>query len=448
MHQKFHIFNAHIVNEDKIAVGELFINPPFIDKINLGQKSLTPEGYEAIDAEGLYLFPGVIDDQVHFREPGLTHKADIFSESTAAVAGGVTTFFDNPNTIPPTLTLELLEEKYLIASQKSRANYSFFMGASNDNIDEVLNTPLDSVCGVKMFLGASTGNLLVDSPQSIEKLFSQSGHIIACHCEDEKTIRQNTEYYKNLYGNDAPPSIHPLVRSTDACYRSSSETVALARRLGTNLHVYHLSTEIETGLFDQDIPLEQKKITAEACVHHLWFSDADYNAKGNFLKWNPSVKTAGDRAALRQALKEGRIDIVATDHAPHTSAEKSKLYFEAPSGGPMIQHSLAAMLTLADQGVFTLEEVVRFMSHNPAIRFRIDRRGFIREGYFADLVLLDLTEEQKVSRANILYKCGWSPLEGTTLKGVVKSTFVNGHEVYNQDSFTAFQPGMRVMFTR
>lgn len=448
MSQKIHIFNATIVNEDTIVIGEIFIEPPYITKINIGLKTPTPECFLPIDAEGLYLLPGVIDDQVHFREPGLTHKADIFSESSAAVAGGVTSFFDNPNTVPPTLSLDLLEDKYRIASQKSRANYSFFMGASNDNIDEVLRTPLLDVCGIKMFLGASTGNLLVDNQQSIEKLFGESAHIIATHCEDETTIRRNVECYKNLYGSNAPASIHPLVRSAEACFLSSSATVALARKLNTNLHVYHLSTAIETDLFEQPIPLEEKKITAEVCVHHLWFSDVDYEQKGNFIKWNPAIKTVIDRNALRQALKDGKIDIVATDHAPHTREEKLKPYFEAPSGGPLVQHSLPAMLTLANDGVFSLNEVVKFMSHNPAFRFKVDRRGFIREGYYADLVLVDLSQTFEVSAKNVIYKCAWSPFEGSTLKGSVHSTFVNGYRVYFEHRFNEFRPGMRIMFNR
>ena len=448
MKKKYHIFNARIVNEDCLFIGEIFIDPPFITKINREFKSPTPNDYFPIDAEGLLLFPGIIDDQVHFREPGLTYKADIQSESMAAIAGGVTTFFDNPNTIPPTLSQELLEEKYILASQSSKANFSFFMGASNENIEEVLKTPIDTVCGIKMFLGASTGNLLVDNQNTIENLFRQTPHIVAVHCEDEKTIKTNSEKYFSIYGEKAPPSIHPLVRSEEACYLSSSSTIALAKKLGSNLHVYHVSTAIETELFDANVAVEEKKITAEVCIHHLWFTDNDYDRLGNLIKWNPSVKTEFDRTALRNALREGRIDIVATDHAPHTIEEKNKPYFSAPSGGPMVQHSLQAMLSMHAEGEFSLEQIARFMAHNPALRFKIDRRGFIREGYYADLVLINPHESVIVGSSNIHYKCAWSPLDKSELKGKIISTFVNGYLAYHKGQFSEYRAGMRLRFNR
>lgn len=444
---KFHIFNALIVNEQTTFQGEVFIADGFIQKINKNSKSATPDGYQPIDAEGLHLLPGVIDDQVHFREPGLTDKGTIASESRAAVAGGVTSFMEMPNTKPPVLTQELLEQKYAIAAHESAANYSFYMGTSNDNIDEVLKTPLNTVCGVKIFLGASTGNLLVDNEKTIEKLFSESPHIITAHCEDEETIKRNFDYYKSLPENEIDASVHPLIRSTEACYASSAKAVALARKKQTRLHVLHVSTAAELNLFENYLPLEQKKITAEVCVHHLWFTSDHYSTHGNLIKWNPAIKSSENRIALRNGLKSGLLDVVATDHAPHQLFEKQKPFFEAPSGGPLVQHSLQAMLSLCCNDLWTIEGVVDFMSHKPAILFGVNRRGFIREGYYADLVLVDLKKQYTVTKENILYKCGWSPFEGTQFCASIEKTFVNGQLAWS-DGRVLDSQGMRLEFER
>ncbi len=445
------IEGAFVVNEGRSFKGDVYLNGHRIEQVvpsGSAAPAINESDYEIIPAEGLYLLPGVIDDQVHFREPGLTRKGDIYTGSRAAVAGGVTSYMDMPNTRPPVLTQELLEEKYRLASGKSLANYSFYMGASNDNLEELLKTDPRKVCGIKVFMGSSTGNMLVDDEQVLEKIFAAAPTLVAVHCEDEQTVAEGKKIYFEKYGANAPASVHPLVRSAEACYLSSSKAVGLARRHGTRLHVLHLSTAREMELFDNTIPLEEKKITAEVCVHHLWFSEEDYGRKGNFIKWNPAIKTGNDREALRQSLLDGRIDVVATDHAPHTLDEKQKTYFKAPSGGPMVQHSLPAMLELSKQGVIPIEKVVEKMCHNPAVLFRVKKRGFIRKGYFADLVLVDLNKPRLVKNENVLYKCGWSPLEGITLHAQVMKTFVNGHLVYNEGVFDESKKGERMLFEK
>lgn len=439
------IRNASIVNEGKITKADLLVKDQIIEKIS---EKIEGKFDEEIDASGLHLLPGLIDDQVHFREPGLTHKAEIYTEAKAAVAGGVTTFMEMPNTVPNTLTQELLEEKYKRASEVSLANYSFFMGASNDNIDEVLKTNPKNVCGIKIFMGSSTGNMLVDNKTTLENIFSKSKLLIAVHCEDEATIQKNLTEVKAKYGEDADATVHPIIRNAEACYLSSSMAVELAKKHNTRLHILHISTERETHLFSNDIPLKNKKITAEACIHHLWFSDEDYAKKGNWIKWNPAVKSANDREGIWKALQEGRIDVIATDHAPHTIEEKSKKYFDAPSGGPLVQHSLPALITFYHQGKITLENIVQLTAHNVATCFEIEKRGFIREGYFADLVLVDINSKQKVKKENILYKCGWSPFEGEELFGVVKDTFVSGHHVFHNNCFNENVKGKRITFNR
>jgi len=444
------IKNAFIVNENRLAKGDVFIHGPLIEDVVFdGEKhNFQESGYEVIDATGLYLFPGVIDDQVHFRDPGVTYKADIYTESKAAIAGGVTSFMDMPNTIPSTLTIDLLEDKYRIASEKSLANYSFYMGASNDNLDEVIKVDPEKVCGIKVFMGSSTGNMLVDNEKTLDGIFANAPTIVAVHCEDEKTVLQNLEKYKQEYGDDAPTRIHPLIRSAEACLKSSSKAVALAKKHGTRLHILHLSTADEMVLFDNSIPLQEKKITAEVCIHHLWFSDKDYDKKGNFIKWNPAIKTEKDQKALLNAVLEDKIDVIATDHAPHTFEEKSRPFFSAPAGGPMVQHSLLAMLELSRQGNIKLEKIVEKMCHNPAILFRVKNRGYIRPGYFADLVLVDLDKKWAVEKSNILYKCGWSPMEGETFHSEIKKTFVNGNLVYDEGRFDETVKGIRLMFNK
>ena len=441
------ISGATIVNEGSSFIGDVFIIDNVIEKIVEGIASDHMD-YEVIDAKGLYLLPGVIDDQVHFRDPGLTYKGDTYTESKAAVAGGVTSFMDMPNTIPNCLTQDLLEEKYQHAANASLANYSYYMGASNDNLAEIIKTDPKKVCGIKVFMGSSTGNMLVDNEESLAGIFSSAPTLVAVHCEDEETIIRNNAYYFEKYGDDAPTSIHPKIRSVEACYLSSAKAVALAKKHGTRLHILHLTTEKEMSLFDNDLPLEDKKITAEVCIHHLWFSDEDYDRKGNFIKWNPSIKSSKDKDALLEAVLSNKIDVVATDHAPHTLEEKERLYFNAPSGGPMVQHSLSAMLELYHNGRFTLEKVVEKMCHNPAILFNINKRGFIREGYMADLVLIDLNNSWEVNKDNILYKCAWSPMEGEIFKSKVISTFVNGNRVYNNGVFIEDVKGKRLMFNR
>jgi dihydroorotase len=410
------IKSATIVNENKQFTGDVLVKNGFIERID---KSINANTDKEINAEGLYLFPGCIDDQVHFREPGLTHKANIYTESRAAVAGGITSFMEMPNTVPNTLTQELLEQKYQIGSRDALANYSFFMGASNDNIDEVLKTDTSNVCGVKVFMGSSTGNMLVDNPRTLENIFSQSPTLVATHCEDEATIRRNLAFYKEEMGDAIPVTYHPKIRSGEACYLSSSMAVELAKKHGTRLHILHISTEKETWLFDNSIPLKDKKITAEACIHHLWFTDKDYETKGNFIKWNPAVKTEHDRDGILKAVLDGRIDVIATDHAPHTLEEKSLPYLQAPSGGPLVQHALPAMLELYHQDKISLEKIAEKMAHNVADCFQVANRGYIREGYWADLALVNLNVPWTVNKDNILYKCQWSPFEGTTFRSAI-----------------------------
>lgn len=439
------IKSASIVNEGQIFIGDVFVKDGLIQQIG---SNLNIAAEKEINAEGLYLLPGCIDDQVHFREPGLTHKADIFTESRAAIAGGITSFMEMPNTIPNTLTQELLADKYQIASGTSAANYSFFMGAGNDNLEEVLKTDPRNVCGIKVFMGSSTGNMLVDNEKTLEGIFSQVPILVATHCEDEATIRANSEYFKAKYGDHLSPEMHPLIRSAEACFISSSFAVGLAKKYNTRLHILHISTAMETSLFDNKTPLAQKRITAEACIHHLWFSDKDYATKGNWIKWNPAVKSAADRDEIFKALLDDRIDIIATDHAPHTIDEKSQPYIKAPSGGPLVQHALPVMLEFYKQGKISLEKVVQKMAHNPAICFQIDKRGFIREGYWADLVLADLNKPSFVSRENVLSKCGWSPFEGQTFSASVISTIVSGNLVYDQGRIQDGVFGKRLTFNR
>lgn len=440
------IKNAYIVNENQVEKGDVLIENDRILKI-APEITGVPEAQE-IDATGQYLLPGVIDDQVHFREPGLTHKGTIATESKAAVAGGVTSFIEQPNTVPNAVTQALLEEKYQIAAQTSFANYSFSMGGTNDNLEEVLKTNPRNVAAVKLFLGSSTGNMLVDNPEILENIFSKVKMPICVHCEDEATIKANTERYKAAYGDDIPVKFHHLIRSEAACYTSSAKAIELAKKTGARLHIYHLSTAKETALLDHKTPLKDKKITAEVCVHHLWFTNEDYETKGALIKWNPAVKTAEDRAGLWAALLDDRIDVIATDHAPHTWEEKQKPYTQCPSGAPLVQHSLQAMLEAVKQGKITIEKVVEKMCHNPAIIFQIEKRGFIREGYKADLVLVDLNQEQMVEPANLHYHCGWSPLEGTVFHSVVTHTFVNGHLAYHNGTFSEKRAAERLLFER
>jgi len=439
------IKSATIVNENRQYVADVLVKDGLIDRID---PQIDARADEVINAEGLYLFPGCIDDQVHFREPGLTYKADIHSESRAAVAGGITSFMEMPNTVPNTLTQELLQNKYDIASRNSLANYSFFMGASNDNLDQVLRTDTANVCGIKVFMGSSTGNMLVDNPQTLDNLFANSPMLIAVHCEDEATIKSNLNHYKQLLGDNIPVTLHPKIRSAEACYLSSSLAVELAKKHNTRLHILHISTALETHLFDNTTPLKDKRITAEACIHHLWFTDADYETKGNLIKWNPAVKKESDRDAILEAVLDGRIDVIATDHAPHTIEEKAQPYLQAPSGGPLVQHALPAMLELYHHGKIKLEQIAEKMAHNVATCFQIDRRGFIREGYWADLVLADLNNPWNVNKANILYKCGWSPFEGTTFRSRIAYTLVSGNIVYNNGSLVKGEAGKRLNFNR
>jgi len=441
------IKNANIVNEGRIFSGSVLIKDGLIHKISEGE-NLEPEGAKIIDIKGKFLIPGVIDDQVHFRDPGLTHKGDIYTESKAAVAGGVTSFMEMPNTIPNTLTQQLLEEKYAMAAGKSLANYSFYMGASNDNLDEVIKTNPLNVCGVKVFMGASTGNMLVDDAATLEGIFKHSPCLVAVHCEDEATIKENTANALAKFGEDIPAHQHPTIRSAEACIKSSSFAVEMARKFGTRLHVLHISTGDETYLFRNDIPLKEKQITGEVCVHHLWFSAEDYAKKNMFIKWNPAIKSIGDKKELFNALLDNRLDVVATDHAPHTISEKLNTYFQAPSGGPMVQHSLVAMMEFYQRGKITMERIVEKMCHAPAECFGVEKRGFIRQGYHADLVVVDPNKPWKVLKSNVLYKCGWSPLEGVTLNSKVLKTFVNGNLVYNQGKFNENTKGQRLLFGR
>ena len=414
------------------------------------EENISPKSGDClvVDAEGTFLLPGIIDDQVHFREPGLTYKGDIESESRAAVAGGITSFIEQPNTVPNAVTQEILEEKYVLAADNSFANYSFMMGATNDNLEEVLKTNPRNVAGVKIFLGSSTGNMLVDNQATLENIFANTKTLIAVHCEDEATIKANLEKFKEEYGDNIPAEAHPLIRSTEACYISSSQAVALAKKTGARLHVFHVSTAKELDLFTNKIPLEQKKITAEVCIHHLWFSDEDYKTKGNFIKWNPAIKTAADRDALWEALLDDRIDVIATDHAPHTLEEKKLPYLNAPSGGPMVQHALVAMLENYLRGKISLEKIVEKMAHNPAKLFQIEKRGFIKVGYHADLVIVNTAKPWNVKKENILAKCGWSPFEGLNFKSRVTHTFVNGNLVYANGKVKDVRKGQRLVFDR
>ncbi|MDC0871078.1 dihydroorotase [Flavobacteriaceae bacterium] len=439
------IKNATIVNEGSSFVGDLLVENGIIKKID---SSITTNSMTVIDASGKYLIPGLIDDQVHFREPGLTHKATINSESRAAVAGGITTFIEMPNTVPQATNQQLLQDKFNIAEKTSFANYSFMFGGTNDNLEELLKIDPKTVAGIKLFLGSSTGNMLVDNLEVLEKIFSSTKLIISVHCEDEETIKKNTAEHKAQYGEHIPIELHPVIRSEEACYLSSSRAIKLAKKTGARLHVFHVSTAKETTLFRNDIPLEEKQITSEVCVHHLWFSDQDYKEKGTHIKWNPAVKTAADRQGLWKALLDDRIDIIATDHAPHTLEEKSNSYSKAPSGGPLVQHALLALLEKVSEKVISIEKLVEKACHNPAIIFQIENRGFIREGYYADLVLIDLKAPQTVCKENILYKCGWSPFEGTTFSSSVTHTFVNGVLIYHEGVFNNEVKGKRITFNR
>lgn len=441
------IKNATIINQGETFNGSILIKDQLIDKI-LRKSDQLPPADKIIDATDHYLIPGVIDDQVHFREPGLTHKADIFTESGAAVAGGVTSFMEMPNTNPQTTTIEALNQKFETGSRKSVANYSFYIGATNDNLTEVLKADPGKVCGVKVFMGSSTGNMLVDKQEALENIFREVPMLIATHCEDEATIRRNTKEFKAQYGEDMPFRYHPLIRSAEACYKSSSMAVELATKFNTRLHILHLSTAREMSLFNASLPIEEKRITAEVCVHHLWFSDQDYDKYGARIKWNPAVKTADDREALREALKNNIVDVVATDHAPHALDEKNYSYFHAPSGGPLVQHSLQAMLELSAKGVFTKEMVVDKMCHAPARLFGVEKRGFIREGYFADLVLVAPDQQELVEDASVHYKCGWSPFSGTSFSHRITHTFVNGYPVYADGTINRNQQGMMLTFNR
>jgi len=441
------IKNAKIVNEGSIFEGDVLIENEFIVEIAdfISAKS---SDCKIIDAEGNFLIPGAIDDQVHFREPGLTHKGDIESESRAAVAGGITSFIEQPNTIPNALTQEILEEKYQIAENNSFANYSFMMGASNDNLAEVLKTNPKNVAGIKIFLGSSTGNMLVDNEEVLERIFSSTPLLIAVHCEDETTIKNNLEKFKAQYGEDIPVQAHHLIRSEEACYLSSSKAIALAKKTGARLHIFHLSTAKEMDLFTNKIPLEQKKITAEVCIHHLWFTNADYDTKGNFIKWNPAVKTESDRNALWDALLDDRIDVIATDHAPHNLEEKQQSYLKAPSGGPLVQHAVVAMFEAYLQGKISVEKIVQKMAHNPAILFKIEKRGFVKVGYYADLAIVNSGLPWTVNKDNIFAKCGWSPFEDFTFRSRVTHTFVNGELVYHNFKVKDIRRGKRLLFDR
>lgn len=437
--------NGLIVNQSLIEQKDILIKNDRIIKV---EKDISHPGAKIIEAKGLHILPGVIDDQVHFREPGLTHKANIYSESKAAVAGGITSFMEMPNTVPNTLTQKLLQDKYDIAKKNSLANYSFYMGASNDNIEEVLKTNRKDVCGVKVFMGSSTGNMLVDSEQTLNNIFSKCDLLIATHCEDEQTVRNNLEVYKNQFGDDIPIKYHPIIRNEEACYLSSSLAVNLAKKHNTRLHILHISTAKELELFTNEVPLIEKRITAEACIHHLWFEDSDYDTKGTFIKWNPAVKTKTDRDTILNAVINDTIDVIATDHAPHTLKEKQNVYTKAPSGGPLVQHALPAMLELVKQEQITLTHVVKKMCHDVADCFQIEDRGYIKEGYFADLTLVDLNNPWEVSKANVLYKCGWSPFEGQQFGASINTTIVSGHVAYQNGQFDESQKGKRLTFIR
>jgi dihydroorotase len=435
--------NGVLVNEGRKTEADILIKNGKIEKIG---PSLTEVGAEIIDVKGSFILPGCIDDQVHFREPGLTHKASIYSESRAAVAGGITSYMEMPNTVPNATTQELLQDKYDIASKNSLANFSFFMGATNDNLEEVLKTDPKRVCGIKVFMGSSTGNMLVDNKETLEGLFSNVSMLIATHCEDEQTIQRNLQDAKEKYGENIPIGQHPVIRNEEACYLSSSLAVSLAKKHNARLHVLHISTAKETALFDADTPLAEKNITAEACVHHLWFTEDDYSTFGTKIKWNPAVKSKSDRDGIWAALLDNRIDVVATDHAPHTLEEKNNNYLNAPSGGPLVQHALLSMFEHAKNGKISIERIVEKMAHNPAILFRVEKRGYLREGYFADLVVVKPEASEIVAKENILYQCQWSPFEGTKFSYSIDKTFVNGSLVYDRGEIIEAGNGKRLSF--
>lgn len=445
---KYLIKNGTVVNERTRKTADILIENELISKIAPSGTIEADVHTEVIDATGKFVIPGMIDDQVHFREPGLTHKAEIATESAAAVAGGITTYMEMPNTVPQALTQELLQHKYDRAAEVSMANYSFFMGASNDNLAEVLKTNAKDVCGIKVFMGSSTGNMLVDKEEVLHRIFCESDMLVATHCEEESIIRRNTAIYREKYGEDVPIQAHPIIRSAEACYASSSKAVDLATKCNARLHILHISTAKEIDLFRNDIPLAEKKVTAEACIHHLWFTDAQYEDKGTFIKWNPAVKSESDRAATRAAVNSGKIDVIATDHAPHTLEEKNNSYFSAPSGGPLVQHAIPALFQMMDEGIFSMETIVEKTSHALAECFQIDKRGYIREGYFADIAIINPEADYFVEKSNILYKCGWSPFEGQKFNYSVDSTFVSGHLAWNAGKLNKKEMGKRVTFNR
>ncbi len=446
MKKSYLIQNAKIVNENSVFPGNVLVKGEFIASI---AKEIKPSGKEiTIDAKGKYLIPGMIDDQVHFREPGLTHKGNITTESKAATAGGITSFIEMPNTVPQATTQELLEEKFEIARKNSYTNYSFMFGGTNDNLEELLKTNPKNVAGIKLFLGSSTGNMLVDNEEVLEKIFSSTDMVISVHCENEEIIRKNIAKIKEEYGDNIPVKYHPIIRNEEACYLSSSRAIQLAKKTGARLHVLHLSTAKETDLFRNDVPLEEKKITAEVCIHHLWFTDVDYDRKGTHIKWNPAIKTQKDKEALWKALLDNHIDVIATDHAPHTLEEKANIYTKSPSGGPLVQHAIPVIFEKIREGVISVEKAVEKMCHNPAKLFQVEKRGFIKEGYYADLVLVDTNSPWMVSKKNILYKCGWSPFEGTTFSSKITHTFVNGNLMYDNGIFNEEIKGKRLLFNR
>ncbi len=445
--KKYIIKNATLINEGQKVIGNLLLKDGKIADISV-EALKTHDDAEIIDAGGLWVMPGIIDDQVHFREPGLTHKGDLYTESRAAAAGGITSYMEMPNTVPQALTIEELEKKYSLAKEKSLVNYSFYMGASNDNLAEIKKVNPSEVCGLKIFMGSSTGNMLVDDKKSLEGFFSESPVLIATHCEDEETIRRNSEEYRKKYGEKVLISAHPAIRSEEACYLSSSLAVSLAEKYGTRLHILHVSTEKELSLFRNDIPLAEKKITAEVCVHHLLFNDSHYAEKGTLIKWNPAIKREKDRKGLFEGMLNDKLDVIATDHAPHTLEEKNNSYFKAPSGGPMVQHSLVAMIEFVKQGKISVEKVVDKMCHKPAELFHIEKRGFLRKGYYADIVLVDPETSWEVKKSNLLYKCGWSPMEGQVFSSAVRKTFVNGEIVYDEGKIVENEGAMRLRFER
>ncbi len=436
--------NGQIVNEGKSFYGDLLIRNGIIERIDSRIENTI--NAEEIDAEEKLILPGCIDDQVHFREPGLTHKATIATESRAAVAGGITSFMEMPNTVPSAVTIEKLEEKYAIAAKSSLANYSFYLGTTNSNIEEIKRVNPETICGVKIFMGSSTGDMLVDDPKALEDIFHYSPAIITTHCEDDPMIKENFQKFVKEYGEELPAKFHPLIRSEEACYKSSAYAVSLAKKYNSRLHILHISTAKELELFQNDIPLKNKRITAEACVHHLWFTDKDYDTKGNFIKWNPAVKSENDRAKIWAAVLDNRIDVIATDHAPHTLEEKNQLYSKAPSGGPLVQHALLAMLEKNRQGLISIERIVEKMAHAPAILFRVKNRGFLREGYFADVVMVDPKKSQQVTKSNLLYKCGWSPFDGITFSSSIERTFINGNIAFENQSIVECGSGSRLSF--